>query len=350
MSKSMNKANQRIFDKFRKIILDNGEYCEDVKAPRWIHGSADDKKWFLDANIVFCQEIVSKKKIAILTAMGKTFLVTIGFGDINCPSFLNPYDLNAGLYTEILSTIEVNLSPRVSVFDIIDKIMPESISKEGYTGHNLIDLIDIFETINIFEVGRECPFSSIDPFRIFGTYLCVEKSLINLPFTDETINSYEEIILNGASCIPFENVILSICSLHYKDSFLDLYRCIEMLYPLIYVQKLYTELHISGSLLDFLYQIQETLDWNPMENKTLNNIIENTPEADLALLKEAQKEHIGFIEMNLAKWVYSIRNSIVHLRPSQKPAILIDVPWELLLRGMLSVINYWYNKFKDSLI
>lgn len=161
--------------------------------------------------------------------------------------------------------------------------------------------------------------------------------------------------IEGAKNIPFDNLVFSLVSVYWRYSFLDVYRCIERLFSISFLEEIYQDLGIENSLslLNFSAKIEKYIGWRPEEIKAINKLIDDSPQDAIDILQELK----SFIDSRQAdtlpskpgEVIYKIRNSIVHLRPATESISMDDKHWNKLIRASLLIIEYWYHKYDDQL-
>ena len=135
-------------------------------------------------------------------------------------------------------------------------------------------------------------------------------------------------------------------SSHFKFSFLDLYRCLEMLYQVIYVDDTHAKLSLTIDKMEFLHAIDDKLSWKPNERNALKKLFTETPlQYKTALCKAIEKVN-SQIKSQHSDWLYELRCSIVHLKSTQKKFDLTHQEWDSLLLGMGHLTTYWYQKYQ----
>ncbi|OEH86561.1 hypothetical protein BHU72_13210 [Desulfuribacillus stibiiarsenatis] len=351
MSRNTDKASQSVFNILKKVVQESEEYCEELDEIRWVYGDKENTKFLTEAQIVNSYEIMPKKKSAIIAYEHRKFFVTSGFGkETVSPTFLDPFEINPGLFTLIIHELEVNIASNVRPREIINEVMSSYKGICGYTGHDFKELLKYFETICIFEILPTCPLVVEDIESFIGLYLCYENTLRVLPFSKDTLEKYMLVFEQKFSKQFKENILVSLSSTNFKYCYLDLYRCIEMLYPFIYLGKFYENLEPTTlTMVDLAIKLHDDLAWKPVERNAIKKIIDETPAQFLERLTNAKYIHINE-ERHCGDWIYDIRNSIVHLRHNQKSMNLEKVPWDMLVIGMLDLLEYWYNHFSKHLL
>ncbi|UPT70419.1 MAG: hypothetical protein M0D53_15225 [Flavobacterium sp. JAD_PAG50586_2] len=127
---------------------------------------------------------------------------------------------------------------------------------------------------------------------------------------------------------------------------MDLYRCIELLYQIIYLDETHSKLALKVDRTDFLIAIENDLKWKPKERTSLIKIFNDTPSLHISAINKAVKETVPNIK-DYGNWLYDLRCNIVHLKSIQRQFELKDNNWEQIIFGTSELLCYWYNKYPN---
>lgn len=213
---------------------------------------------------------------------------------------------------------------------------------------------NFFEPLCVYRIQDNSPFieqNSVNLIRLSGFYVLKNSQLISLDFSSSTLKKFEKIFYEGAFVVPYDNLLLSLVSIAWKYSFLDIYRCIERLFCISSLEDLYIKLEIKDSLLNFSADIEDHIGWRPKENESLNKLIEESPKEFTDSFRDIEKIVRGSEEGKYGKLIYTIRNSIVHFRPANQNNLssLNDQHWDTIINSSLSIVEYLYDKYQHKL-
>ncbi|WP_124328722.1 hypothetical protein [Desulfonema ishimotonii] len=391
----MKEANKRVFS----ILTNFADQADDLSYPtgiRYIKTNEEDKKWLKNLKIVKRQSVLPTLNFATIQFDGKEYFVAVGWKDsIRLSEIITPVDLNAGLVTALISEIEISVRRNISAIQIVDEILFQCKESESdYSGHNFEDIILFFEPLIVYEILDDSLFKADDITQISGYYISKNFEKLSLPFSETTLLDFEKTFIEDSPHIPYENLLLSLTSVHWKYSFLDIYRCLERLFPIVALDNFHQELNLGISLLEFSEKMENATGWRPIEEHSLRKLIKNSPEDATQLLREIKEfldkdskvtppekfykigerslktleeliesspadaiqplhEIKEFLDKDskgdLAKRFYKIRNSIVHFRPATEQIELDDENWDKLIRSSLKIIRYWFKKYDSRL-
>lgn len=177
--------------------------------------------------------------------------------------------------------------------------------------------------------------------------LCQSKSTLVLPFEEATITDFIDIANGSNDNYPIDYLIRSLTSNSWKTSFLDIYRCIERLYPLAFLDAYRRRLSSSLSptqTRDILKDIQRGR-FESYEDANIKHLIELLPPDIISLMD-------GIVNgETLYQWVYKRRNESVHFQREKKPVDgLSDADWNIFIQFLLKAILFLYNDLDEYLI
>lgn len=269
-------------------------------------------------------------------------------------------ELNGGMITALIFELEIPVKQSAKALEIVEEIFYEP--DENITKYHYSQVSKFFEPIFVYRLQDECPFiesinntSTVNIVRLSGFYLIKHRQIISLRFEKETIFIFERLFLEGAKNIPFDNLVFSLVSVYWRYSFLDVYRCIERLFSISFLEELHQDLRIDNSLslLQFSAKIEKYIGWRAEESKAINKLIDNSPQDAIDILQEVKSfidsQQADTLPSKPGEVIYKIRNSIVHLRPATESISIDNKHWNKLIRASLLIIEYWYHKYDDQL-
>ena len=351
MSRNMIEANESIF----KVLADFVESKIDVpiskKNKRCIKTNPQEKKWLQELNITNKQLILPNFQTASFEFDSNKYFVAFGLPNQEISEeVLQSVELNAGIVTALLSELKISLNQKASPYDIANEIFYES--KDKIIEYDFSVIANFYEPFSVYQIQKNSPFISQDDInflRLSGFYTLKTSQLVALNFYRETRDQFEKIFFEGSTNIPYENLLLSLVSVSGKHSFLEIYRCIERLFSISFLENFHQKFRIPDSLRNFSSELESYIGWKPKENEAINKLIDDSPEEASELLREIKKIIDGTEEGKCGDLIYKIRNSIVHFRPATQPIQLDDKHWDMLIRASLYIVEHWYNHYHEHL-
>lgn len=338
MARHMIDANKRVFGQLIKYVEHIGR-CEGAY---YISTNDEDKEWLKGLNIVCKHNILPNVRVAIFSYKEECFFAMVGLSNsVVDDEAMTPYQMNAGIYTALASELGLTVLSTNEPRQVYDELMAQN-QDELYKGHDFRQLKDFLEPLVLYKIQPGSPLIGEDIARLAGHALA-QSSILQLPFSAETLTEFEKCFLEGTPNIPFDNLLTSLVSVHWKFSFLDTYRCIERLYPIVSLDSIHQKIDPPVALHEFCCYVENDLKWRPREEDALKKLCDSTPEIMRDLVEELK---LGTMEPH--KWIYQLRNSIVHYRPATSQSGLTDENWDSLIRSIILLIRHWYAEYRDK--
>ena len=344
MSRKINDAIELVFDIVKLRFVSNILLPQDFNAKRWISGDATDINWLAHCKILHCSQVSTEIFFVIVQYDNQNYFVAIGYEDPQVlPVGLTLSSLNAGLFTTMVSELELPLKGGVSDLQLIQNVLSQSDIDTAYKGHDFIELKKYFPNIVVAEITPQFGGDKDNLFQIVCMYLTANSFFLSLSFSSKTLDRITDLVLLNSDILDYESVFQALLSSQFKFAFLDVYRCIEMLYQIIYIEEAYSTLNLTISKMDFLSAIDSKLRWKPIERVTLEKIVSETPTNDKSNLINA----VFSVERGkkVSDWVYDLRCSIVHLKTTHIKFTINPTQWDKVIYGMIDLLIYWYRKY-----
>lgn len=316
---------------------------------RWIKRSSE-----FDADMMAkgdCHNLVlsRQQRAMFIDFQGRRFFLITGFSDCEvAPPGLTKVDPSPAML--ILAFHELRIELTATSAETRDVLENQYAGKDAYDGHELNVIISLFPKFFCFEVDSSYSSSSTIE-RLTGSYACRSYNLGPLMLDAETKDSLRSLFEDESDHIPFPLILQGVLAFAWQTLFLELYRCLEQLYPAPRLSELASELLSSRSLFDLADIIETTLTWRPKEDESLIKILRYcsrvpVDEALQAFEREPSIEYDQAVEV-AGRAIYQLRNSLVHFRASRKSMVLSDVNWNILIRAMSSFISQSYSEVGD---
>jgi hypothetical protein len=313
---------------------------------RWIKTSPEERLWLENAEFIAVEAISSRLKFATIGYGGKHYLVVLGAS--SPPPFsenLVPFSVNAGLATAIIAELSPPFKVGATWLDVEQSILPLKRGDAGYDGHDVNDVLALFEPVLLYEIDSNAPFNSTQVQRAACFWSLFSEEML-LPFSAETKEIYLQVVLESDASVPFRNVISSLYSGHWQHSFLEIYRCIEALYAIPVIEALHRELNLTIPLLDFIAKIESHSGWRPREEDALGKLYSVCDDPTVSKIQSCFPLQA---DQKPAGWMYNLRNSVVHFRPATQKIDLTEDQWNRVVQGTLLLVKEVYSKFKPHL-
>lgn len=348
----MIEANGYIFNVLANFVEENIKTLSISPNKRCIETDDTEKQWLKFLTINKIKPILPNFKTACFEFDNFKYFAVSGWKDLPEVEYgsLELIELNAGIVTALLFELKITIGKNISPYIIADEIFYES--EENIIKYQYTKVLNFFEPLSVYKVQEDFPLTSItdsDIAKLSGLYIIGNSQIQSLNFSRETRDYFERIFLEGAKSIPYDNLLFSLVAVNWKHSFLDIYRCMERLFPIFFLEELHTKLQININLLEFSSNIEKYIGWRPKENEAINQLIDKSPAGAISIFKEIKKWVDGSEDGKCGDLVYKIRNSIVHFRPANEYIELDEKYWDKLILACLYIIEHWYVEYDNQL-
>ena len=220
-----------------------------------------------------------------------------------------------------------------------------------YNGHDLNVIMQLFPKLACFSVSQDSVISG-DIDRMTGSYAARSYTSGPLNLYPDTREAIANLFESGNDHIPFNLILQGLMSFSWSYFFLELYRCLEQLYPVPRLKSLSEEFTLQRSLKDLALAMERLLSWRPKEDESLEKIIrmceissiENSIRAFSCDISEASFNKTDV----LSRSIYRLRNNLVHFRASKEHVDFDDRKWNSIINAMISLIMDAYNTVGEA--
>ena len=348
MNRNRNQAMELVFDlvKVKFDLIDHTSLPSDFYNKRFVYGDKNDSDWLTHCEISKSIEINPENYYVLIKYLGQNYFVAIGGKPSDgLVSGLDSFDLNAGLFTALISELEIPVKQDINLTYLEQYILSQSISDKLYSGHLYTELARIFPTMYVYEISKNYVGNPENLNQLLCHFLTSDPALTPLHYSSATVNLLNDLVLLNSEIISYESIVQSLLSSNFKFAFLDLYRCIEMLYQIIYIDEAYCHLGLSIDKTAFLQAIDSKLKWRPVERNSIKKIIADTPSSELTYIKSEIKAMNSNIK-DISGWIYELRCNIVHLKKFQSDVSIEKKHWDGIIKGITQILVYWYGKYQ----
>jgi len=323
---------------------------------RCVSTDTSEKDWL--KNVVFStdSELVfsARQRVCIANYKTEFFLICIGFKPDFCSEEFVYQEVNAGLFCA--AVVELELEPSIDEttgYELANTIFyPVDNQLAPLIAYEWTKMAKFFPPFYLYQIPPGSPFLALEQLvsRIGLFALTKSSSLLPLHWSAEALETTREICTTENEHFPLNLVLHALLERKWEHAFLDVYRCIEFLFPFPKVNDLKRALKLNTPTIDICYQIEGVLGWRQQEDVALNILFLKLPTEHLTLLStalgikivEAQEtEHLG---KAVSRRIYKLRNDCVHYRPAQSKSQLKDqVNWALLVQELLKAASVFHR-------
>lgn len=350
--RNMINANKSAFEKiFSRYSLLAEEEINLKDGKFYIQTNLVEKEWLKKVQIGESSVITRQLSASELTFEGRLYYAFWGysFGQRNFDEeVIKVHEINAGILTALLSETPVNLDVNIRLSEFKETFSVQHLQPD-YKGYSSAEVLQFLPPVVLIEIPENSALAVADIYRIACYLIVNETSLIVLPYRKNTIDSFLRLILEEGGVLSFENIFNALTSVNWRHSYLELYRCIERLFPIKFLKELQADLGLTGSLVAFAEKIEDRTSWRPKENVAIEKIFEDCPESISVVFKSCINNLDGQQDVLISNYVYKLRNSIVHFRSKQSQIKLNDDQWSEILYAQCEFIGHLYKKFQVEL-
>lgn len=247
----------------------------------------------------------------------------------------------------ILFITDNKFSPKSTVteLDLLENIF---IDTENDNDIEWSTVANYFPKYSIFKIEDSIPQDSIEA-QIYLKKLCIAlqcktKALCMLPFDDKTIDAFLDIANTYDNNIPFDNILRSMMSNDWKFCFIELYRCQERLLLLAWVDEFKKTMNSSLTLAELHKNMKSRYHTEHHEDQNIISLYNLLSSDMLDLLS------VGDTHCEKAKYIYDLRNKIVHYQKSNTYIEGInDSDWNNIIKFILKSIPHLYLALRNHI-
>lgn len=340
----MKTANQIVFNRLAELAdIDVVGLSESGK---YIRTTSDEKAWLKTVRFFRNEDLFIDRHrfFALAIFQDKRYILQIGFGPvIHVDEDLLLKERNAGLFTALVAELGLPLLDGMNLkLEIGDKVFLPSKSTDTI-GFECSEIEKYFTNYFCYMIAPDSTLGGQDDELVLqkaALYLLGHSSeVIYLNASARAMELLKALARLDINTIPFDRIFRAFIERRYEHAFLDLYRCLEMLFSLKKIDVLRTRLNLNSTHLEISADVEETLGWRPIEKNALAEIFNCFPDEITSSLQSCFHN-----TTDVSTNVYSLRNECVHFRPLQKKSVLSrQVNWVSLLENMVAVIHYAYH-------
>ncbi len=351
MARNMKDANAGAFDAFKSRV--SAHPFDNVA--RWIKTSEDEKAWLKDVRWLGDFRFDSHNWIVNCALHGQIYYLLVGFSvsDVGADGSLNAESLNAGLLTVLLSEQDV-VRPDVSEVEIVDAaLIPTS---GEYEGHDWQDLLHLCRPMSLFSASSGSPFSGAQEESLARAALLFAASsgdLRSLAYSSQSLARCMSLAVDFGAKVPWGVIAYALVAARWDHAYLDIYRCIERLFPLPRMRELTKVIGLASPGLALSADIERVLGWRQQEEAGMAALFEARGELCVKFF-ERYRPHWGdapaeLAPAGLAQHFYKLRNAIVHFRPVTQQAAFTEERWVMVVDHFIEFVSEIYAEYSRDL-
>lgn len=368
---------KQIFANLEKVIIDSSLQPSIISIERQIK-SENNRDWASKTVIIGKYECLANKIVTLFEFKGEFFICipekeldnNVPFNsklisNVDDNNNNNLYSENAGLVPLLWSEVKSYQKSNINQDELWNKIFGND-----YIRYNLEDLQPYFIALSIWKIDKNEFQILLDYlattandrkkfiedneglfwntiYQFYGLFLCQQKALLNLPYSDKTINTIISLLENYGNYIG-ETVFQGLTSAQWRHSYLEFYRCIERLYPIKKVKALQEKIVYSGNLEELASILEDKLEYRVNESRAIKDLFEQYLKDEVTI-----NDFAAYLEISItviADKIYKYRNAIAHSRKifSSQNVNTKEINDELI-GHFCKIISILYNKLHTHL-
>lgn len=353
MARNMVRTNEAAF----RVLSDRLVSLQAEDAKRWVKTNEVEKAWL--KNVEWIDEFRFDPNNWIIQCRHEDLLyyVTVGFelDDLSDQSPLQEAELNAGLFTALLAEKEI-VRQDVDEIEVLDRaLIPAG---DGYDGQHLEDLRDLCRPISLLSVAFDTPMSEAKSaesalHRTALYCMASAKKMRSLPYSSRAIDRCKVLAADIDARVPWGMLAYALVAVRWDHAYLDVYRCIERLFPLPKMLELKQALQVRSPGLGLSKDIEGALGWRQREEDGMTSLFEAV-DALCFRFYSAYSAHWTdgpekYTPKSMALHFYKLRNSIVHFRPITEQRPFTYERWGVVLENFIELTEELYREFANEL-
>lgn len=277
-----------------------------------------------------------KLRFRVLEIAGNFFLAIGGNQNYECNNddFIE-VEISNQLFLGVVETLKLEIKDSANAYEIIDNLSILEISDT----YELSQIEQYFEPVNLYQIPEEIATSEDEMMIAIGKIIISSSDIKNLPFSLDTLNTYNEYFNKNKFNY---NIINSYASFCWRYCFLDIYRCLEPIFRHLYLPNLKIELSTTKTVDDIGELLYEHCGWRPQEIGSMKSLFkEDGSIVPIDLIQEIRKLELSpDPKENIGNIIYNLRNRIVHYQSSLQDIEneLDEQKWDNLIKCLLRVL------------
>lgn len=347
MSRNKKKTNELVFRRLYTMMSGNAAASlgATVAMPRWINTTRAEGEILVHSKVVTVEPVVPGKSGALLEFMGRTFVAVPNrpISSLGFRGLIADCSEDAGLLTVLWSYANWPLSELPGMdYNVADHVFGRS------GGFDANELAVFFGDSAVLEVDSSDypPAQRESLIRVVAAFCLTGGVFVSLPYSQATKLALLRLVEDSDTGGMLADLVLrATTATHWPHAFLELYRCIERLYAVPYVEELRAVVPAGITHEKLLTSIDYALGWRPREDGALERLLRGLANpAVLQRLALACDPNIVVppdrIVETATKALYRLRNATAHFRGGAAP---VSARWDELLFVLAEIVTVLYR-------
>lgn len=245
-----------------------------------------------------------------------------------------------------LAALSLDLKPTATTSEVRDVMEGRSNQADDYVGHDLKEIENLFQDLTYWNIDSNYIYTQ-DIHRLTGAAICKFNFETPLPIEEPLKILFERIFRESDEHLPYSLLLQAVLASFWQTQFVEIYRCIEQLFPAQKVLLLRKKLRSKRKLGDINLFLAESLSWRPHEDSSLMSLVDVCPQdlIDEFFIAFEMDHAAEDYRKSISNRIYRTRNSIVHYRSSDSLVKYSDERWQRINSALLKLADELYKTF-----
>lgn len=346
--------SRNLFQRLMSHAEAGGTLIANAEKTRYIKRESDeDAELMAKADVKKRRVITRQMRAVMFEYKTRRYFAFFGFSatqaePLRLPDGLTQIDSKPSLLA--IAITETDAMPRATPSEIREIVEAEYQGIDDYSGHDIDAVAGLFPRVIFAEADINHTYTA-DLDRVLGAMVVNTYFEGPITLSEDTLAVAESLFTDGSEFIPFGNVLQGILSISWSGLYVELYRCVEQLYPVPRLTDLIDHWSSSQSFGTLADLLQTRLGWRPREDESLIKLISACPDSvasDLIAAFELLLDEKSTPANVAGRQVYAMRNGLVHFRGQNSIQQLSDEKWNAVVIAMMGLVAQTYAAFGEQ--
>lgn len=281
----------------------------------------------------------------LLNCANSTYLILVGYHEVNMPSNIVPIVTSTGLFLTIILERQIPIKKEIDNLRIDNEIFYPIENTEDPAPYSLDDCIsNFFPEISIFRIDEPITDYQKTINRLAVLLYCNNSNLLRIDIPTPSLSLYCTLVNRGYDNLNYDNIWRSISSSEWRYCFIELYRCIEIVFNIARTFELSDSVKSKLSFSNlFSFSWQELRSYYH-EDIALRYLFGQLSQSTVDIIKLVSS-------IKNADGYYRLRNAIVHGKRNEYYTEIIkkQKDWNSVIDFSLLAIDELLGLYDDDL-
>lgn len=252
--------------------------------PRAIATDTEGKNWLKNAKVKKSPHLAlgPRAQFAIVTLDDCYFLAAVGVEiNLSSESDLCQIELNSGAFTLLATELEASINESNNTkYELLENVFIAPINEGEKVVLLQMNIVErYFSKISLFKIraGSSLISDESKDYRIALAAVLCSNAARPLEWPSQTLERLSEMAMDRNEKAPFHLLFRMLTESRGDAAFLDVYRCIEQLFPLPKIATLCSDLGVTIPAMQVAKSLEQHLGWRRPEIESLIQIMDSAP-------------------------------------------------------------------------